>query len=340
MHLYELPSRQSIERATAAFRTAVRTGQNSDAAGQTLSRILFQQLGSDIWSKRNWLLVPDGVLLDCVPWAALPEYGKGPVTLVIQKRSIRSLPSEYLLLVRSDFTRSHSFLALGDPVYNRADARFEPIRLTGPADQLGTEVPRNVALARLAGSQREVESAARAWNANHAQLLIGPEASLGRLNTALEQRPEVIHFAVHVLSPENHPERAALALSIDQHGLPELLTPEIIATFRVPGSLVVLSGCASQEGSVLPGAGLIGLSRAWMLAGASGVIVSAWPTPDDSGRFFEAFYGYLKQKNGHAGSIVERASIALQQAQLEMRRETGYRRSSSFWAAYSLIAKE
>jgi tetratricopeptide (TPR) repeat protein len=340
VHVYALPSRQSIEQATAAFRGTVRSGQGSDAAGQTLSRMLFQGLGRDVWSKHNWLVVPDGVLLDCVPWAALPDPGARPVSLIAERRNIRSLPSEYLLRETRSTPRTNSFLALGDPVYNRADARFDRIRLTEPADKAAKPQLVTVALARLAGSQREVESAARAWNEQPVQVLTGPDASLPRLQVALEQRPEVIHFAVHVLSQENHPERAALALSIDDQGLPELLTPEIIATLRVPGSIVVLSGCASQQGRVLPGAGLIGLSRAWLLAGASGVIVSAWPTPDDSGRFFEAFYGHLKKQNAHAGSIVERASIALQQAQMEMRRETGYRRSPSFWAAYSLISKE
>jgi tetratricopeptide (TPR) repeat protein len=340
VHLYALPSRQSIEKATGAFRRAVRLGQGSDAAGQALSRMLFQQLGADIWGKRRWLVVPDGVLLDCVPWAALPELGANAVTPIVQNRSIRSLPSEYLLLAKSSTPLIKTFLALGDPVYNRADARFRPVRMVGPADQTVAQLAKIVALARLAGSRLEVESAARIWSAAPAQLLMGADASLARLRFALEQRPDMIHFAVHVLSPDGHPDRAALALSIDEQGVPELLTPEMIATFRVPGSLVVLSGCASQKGTVVPGAGLIGLSRAWLLAGASGVIVSAWPTPDDSGRFFEAFYGYLKGQNGHAGTVVERASIALQLAQLEMRRETGYRRTPSFWAAYSLISKE
>ena len=102
----------------------------------------------------------------------------------------------------------------------------------------------------------------------------------------------------------------------------------------------ILSGCASQHGVVVAGAGLIGLSRAWLLAGASAVVVSAWPTPDDSGRFFEAFYECLKRQNLHGGPVVEQASVALQQAQLEMKRDTGYRRLPSYWAAYSLVSKE
>jgi len=340
VRVYALPNRETIQKTTAAFREAVRSGGGSDAVGQTLSRTLFQHLGSDVWSKRNWLLVPDGVLLDCVPWATLPDTGTISVNSLVQRHSIRSLPSEYLLLEHSQPHRNNSFLALGDPVYNRADVRFERIRRTDAAEYAAPPKPVTVALARLAGSQREVESSARAWNAKSTQLLMGRDASLVRLQTALEQRPGVIHFAVHVLSPDKHPEQAALALSIDERGFPELLTPEIISTFRVPGSIVVLSGCASQHGVVVAGAGLIGLSRAWLLAGASAVVVSAWPTPDDSGRFFEAFYECLKRQNLHGGPVVEQASVALQQAQLEMKRDTGYRRLPSYWAAYSLVSKE
>jgi CHAT domain-containing protein/predicted negative regulator of RcsB-dependent stress response len=337
VRLYALQSRETIENATAIFREAVRGGNGSGVAGQTLARLLFRELDSDISSKQNWLLVPDGALLDGVPWAALPEPRTNPVSLLVQRHTIRSLPSEYLLPQSRAPQYANSFLALGDPVYNRADVRFEHTSTPAPAAS-GKLVP--VALARLAGSQREVESSARAWNAKSTQLLLGPNASLNRLQAALEQRPGLIHFAVHVLSPDKHPEQAALALSLDEHGLPELLTPEIISTFRVPGSLVVLSGCASQQGAVMAGAGLIGLSRAWLLAGASAVVVSAWPTPDDSGRFFEAFYEGLRRQNPRGGSVAQQASTALQQAQLEMKRDTGYRRSPSYWAAYSLISKE
>jgi CHAT domain-containing protein len=100
----------------------------------------------------------------------------------------------------------------------------------------------------------------------------------------------------------------------------------------------VLSGCSSEQGKNLPGAGLIGLSRAWLLAGASAVIVSAWPTPDDSGRFFSAFYTHFSLLR--TGTLAERAGIALQQAQKDVQQGGGYRSSPSFWAAYSIISKE
>jgi CHAT domain-containing protein len=100
----------------------------------------------------------------------------------------------------------------------------------------------------------------------------------------------------------------------------------------------VLSGCASGQGKKLPGAGLVGLSRAWLLAGAAAVIVSAWPTPDDSGRFFSAFYRHFQ--NTSAASLAQRAAVSLRDAQLEMQKSSGYSSSPSLWAAYSIISKE
>ena len=124
--------------------------------------------------------------------------------------------------------------------------------------------------------------------------------------------------------------------------MPELLTSETIATYHLPGSLVVMSGCFSEQGKTLPSAGLIGLSRAWLLAGADAVLVSAWPTPDDSGRFFSEFYRHLQAniESRPAVPLANRAAVALQQAQLDMQRNSDYSRSPSFWAAYSIISKE
>ncbi|MBV9268198.1 MAG: CHAT domain-containing protein, partial [Acidobacteriaceae bacterium] len=95
-----------------------------------------------------------------------------------------------------------------------------------------------------------------------------------------------------------------------------------------------------QQGEVLPSAGLIGLSRSWLLAGASAVIVSAWPTPDDSGQFFSDFYHHLQAQPGTSVSLASRAAAALRQTESDMLHVAGYRSQPSFWAAYSLISKE
>jgi CHAT domain-containing protein len=204
------------------------------------------------------------------------------------------------------------------------------------------------ALGRLPGSQREIRSSAKYSGMTHTDLLIGADANLANLTVALAQHPGIVHFAVHVVSPPGHPEQAALALSLGKDNIPELLTRERIASLRVPGSLVVLSGCTSGQGETTPSAGLIGLSRAWLLAGARAVVVSNWPTPDDSGRFFDVFYSQLSSSHlfssqlpeALSGSLAKRVARALQQAQLQMQQHGGYGSAPAFWAAYSIVSEE
>ena len=193
-------------------------------------------------------------------------------------------------------------------------------------------------MARLVGSKKELDAAARACALPHTYLMTGRDASAARFRQSTSEiDPQIVHFAVHVISPEARPGEAALALSLTNTGVPELLTAESVATLHIPGALVVLSGCASQQGDLVPGSGLVGLIRSWLLAGADAVVVSAWPTPDDSGQFFSSFYNHYRQAQG---VVSQRAASALQQTQLEMAHGGGYRGEPAFWAAYSIISKE
>jgi len=330
VNLYELPDETTIGNQAKAFSAAARTGQDIAGSGRALSQTLFGQLNSTVRRKRNWLIVADGALLDGVPFSALSIRGESaPLSAA---HSVRLLPSELLLLQPPASLPASVFVGIADPIYNLADSR----RTGAPLVQ-AKHTDQAKVLARLAGSDREVKAAAGMSGLADIELLTGLQASGNALRHATAKRPEVLHFAVHVVSPEGRPQEAALALSLTNDGLPELLTPEVVASYRVPGSLVVMSGCDSEQGKTLPSAGLIGLSRAWLLAGAAAVIVSAWPTPDDSGQFFSAFYAHFQK---HSGPLAKRASLALQEAQLDMQRGGGYRSSPSLWAAYSIISKE
>jgi CHAT domain-containing protein len=156
----------------------------------------------------------------------------------------------------------------------------------------------------------------------------------------LDSRPAVIHFAVHVVSPPERPEDAALAMTVGRNRVPELVTPELITTYRVPGSLIVMSGCDSQQGKAVPGVGVRGLSRAWLLSGATAVITSTWPMPDDNGRFFRTFYQHFEAEYDGSALIPQLAAQALAETQNQMRGAGGFRHDASFWAAYTVISKE
>jgi CHAT domain-containing protein len=96
--------------------------------------------------------------------------------------------------------------------------------------------------------------------------------------------------------------------------------------------IVVLSGCSSSSADALPGAGLMGLTRAWMAAGARGVIASRWPTPDDTGALFTSFYKHLLDGTDAA------PAVALQRAQVEMLRSGGWRSKPNYWATYLFMS--
>jgi tetratricopeptide (TPR) repeat protein len=339
--LYKLPPSSEIEQAATAWTDRVRSGENTVSFGIALSRTLFGQLPTAIWKRRHWMLVNDAPQLSGVPFAALPtllqnKWGPTGPPPLMAAHTIRYVASELSLADRrTRIPDDAKFLGIGDAVYNFADARLGPS--FRPASFHGRQQLTSP-LGRLVGSGHELSNAVSHFQ--HVQLLTGLHATSVDIAAALHDDPTVIHFAVHVISPAGEPENAALALSLSANGLPELLTPELIATYRVPGSLVVLSGCDSQQGKTIAGVGLTGLSRAWLLAGASAVVASSWPTPDDAGAFFNSFYRHLMSAGQTTSPLPERAASALASAQLDMQAASDYRRLPSFWAAYSVISKE
>ena len=338
IRLYQLPNQRTIATQAEAFSRAVSINSPSKGdAGRALCRSLFANIAPSLKSKPNWLLTPDGALLDKVPFSALPSVLEGSDKPLIATHTIRLIPSALLLQAVSRPMTSHSFIGVADPIYNLADSRREHNAKNLNVANVGKPKKSPTVLGRLVASENEIRLSAEQCGLTQTRMLTGKEASSLSLRRLTQQSPEILHFAVHVISPKDFPQEAALALSLTKDNLPELLTAESAATFHVPGSLVVLSGCASQQGEVLPGAGLVGLSRGWLLAGAAAVIVSAWPTPDASGSFFPTFYSHYRKA---AGSVGMRAAIALQQTQLDMQRGGGYQNEPSFWAAYSIISKE
>ncbi len=337
VNVYQVPGKTEIETAAKQFSQAVQGRQDVSAAGRRLSQDLVGSIPPDLMRKPEWLIVGDGVLLGGVAFPSLPDpltQGKFPLT---ESHSLRFLPSE-LLLLSSDRSRPQKrFVGIGDPIYNLADSR----RSDNPSSKPRDPSRAGIALARLPGSDREIRTAALESGMASVQLLVGPQATISGVEQAIARTPQILHFAVHVVSASGAGSlnsRAALALSLTQDNMPELLTAEAIATLRVPGTVVILDGCSSQAGEILPGAGVMGLSRAWLLAGAEAVVVSAWPTPDDSGRFFSCFYTNFRNVN--SGTLAQRAALALEKAQLDMQHSEGYRSSPKFWAAYSVISKE
>ncbi|MDP9113343.1 MAG: CHAT domain-containing protein, partial [Acidobacteriota bacterium] len=327
LRLYRLAGEQEIAKAVETFREAFPAGGAETARrGRELYRLLFGQLNPRELEKPAWLLSLDGALFD-IPFAALvTEQRGGNTEYLVERHSLQTVPGALLLSASADpeLQGGHGrgeFLGVGDPIYNQADPRWlKPVSGQRSAGQLQ----------RLVGSGDEIEASAGTWAAGGgtALLLKGPQALREDFLRSMDARPAVIHLATHVLFPSANREQALIAFGMGAAGIePEFLTTSEVARLRAPGALVVMTGCAANAGETRAGAGLLGLTRAWLMAGASSVISSAWPVEDNSGAMFAHFYFYLRDHS---------AAEALRLSQREVAHSRTGRDAPASWASYQV----
>jgi CHAT domain-containing protein len=181
------------------------------------------------------------------------------------------------------------------------------------------------------GTGLEIQTSARAWAADRSVLLTGADASESSFWAATLRKPDVIHLATHILEKNDRLQSGWIALSQGPRGQLDYLTPTQISARSISAQLVVLSGCSSGKAEIRTASGLMGLTRAWIAAGAGSVLATRWPTIDDDGVFFESFYQNFRRDPG-AGP-----AGALRQASLEMLKSQTWRANPSFWAGYFLV---
>jgi CHAT domain-containing protein len=75
----------------------------------------------------------------------------------------------------------------------------------------------------------------------------------------------------------------------------------------------------------------MGITRAWLAAGAAGVVATNWSTPDDAGPFFQRFYRELQRREARD------PAEALRIAQIETLRSGGWRSDPAYWSAYFVL---
>jgi CHAT domain-containing protein len=343
--LYALPPQAEIESQVQAASDAIRQNRPDGApAGAELYRTLFGLLGPRFRCKSQWLLALDNMLFD-VPMAALHE-DTGPNSVyVVEHHTIEIIPGAGYWVDSATRQGSYQmpslFVGIGDPIYNRADPRAvrnPPIKAALPSPfslfaAIRSAASPSLALPRLVGSSAELDRCSRVWNGEHV-LLKGAAASRRNLTEEVRRNPAVIHFATHFLESSERPSYGLIALSLTDRNETELLQPPEIARWRIHAGLVVLSGCHSGAGAALPGTGLLGLTRSWLIAGARSVLASRWTTPDEEGDLFEAFYRNLGSQR-HSDP-----AQALRAAQLEMIHAGGWRSHPSYWGTYFVVGNQ
>lgn len=122
----------------------------------------------------------------------------------------------------------------------------------------------------------------------------------------------IIHFATHGFVNSESPELSGIQLAVPDK--PEdngILYSGDIYNMKLKAELVVLSACETGLGKISKGEGIIGLSRAFLYAGASNLIVSLWKVSDVStSDLMIAFYNNIlaNKKTDHSYSDELRAA--------------------------------
>ncbi len=154
VNLLKLPGEGEITSKAELFASAVRLGQDISASSAAMSRALFSGLPPDVWNRSDWMMVADGPLLTGIPFSALQSLAPGHTGRpLIERTTLRFLPSELLIANRKKTKLAQTFVGVGDPIYNQADPRLNGLRL---AD--AKTVSNGVTLARLVGSDKELRS--------------------------------------------------------------------------------------------------------------------------------------------------------------------------------------
>jgi CHAT domain-containing protein len=173
-------------------------------------------------------------------------------------------------------------------------------------------------LSPIPGAEEEAKSIAEIFKT---KALTGDAAT----ETAIVQRmpqAKIIHLATHTCKLNNS-NVIALATSNQDDGW---LSVEEIQKLKLKADLVVLSSENTALGKIT-GDGVIGLSRAFFVAGADSVVGTLWEADDMTMAFLMTeFYGNLSRNGNKAG--------ALRQAMLETMKKYP---NPQDWAGFTLI---
>lgn len=199
-------------------------------------------------------------------------------------------------------------------------------------------------LGPMPGTRREIDLLRRLAPAN-STFLTGPQASEDALRRAAPAH-RLLHLGSHAifLAPESPPPPFGIDFDLqadrlfasaivltgagrrpDGAPLPsphdDLLFPAEIARLPLGGTrLVTLSSCESGLGTAVAGEGVLGLRRAFHIAGAREVIVSLWPVSDlTTPEFMERFYrlALSSDRPGQALWQTQREFLATSRAGLD-----------------------
>jgi CHAT domain-containing protein len=327
------------------------------AASNALYKTVVEPASAIVADKRL-LIVADGAL-NYIPFEALVKNSEGAdyasLNYLVKTNEIVYSPSASVIAaIRQGSTApaGKTMLAVADPVFSADDPRAKGEAASAATadtrglglglesavnDVTGSPAPPagGLHLARLSGTRTEVEAIAKlAGNGGHADVWTDLNASEDNVRSRDMTGYRYVHVATHGLLDAERPQFTGVVLSLVGNKTNDgFLRTDEIFNLKLGHPLVVLSACETGLGKEKRGEGVIGLTRAFMYAGAPAVVVSLWSVADKStADLMTDFYGRL------LGASPQPPSSSLRDAQLAM--INGKKYSAPFyWAPFVLVGE-
>jgi CHAT domain-containing protein len=241
-------------------------------------------------------IIPHG-LLHNLPLHAVMYQGKP----LIEYFPIAYAPSAAIAMRKSQ--SSHSTLSLRKPKRNKA----------------------TLVVGNPTGDQHLAqEEAKQIAERFHVKPLLN-DATKARVHAKLPGKA-LVHLSTHANFDPEDPFASGIRLA------DEVLTAREVLEQRLDTELMVLSGCETGISHVGLGDELAGIARAFLYAGVSSLVLSAWKVSNPSTVLFMiSFYNYLYDNDrGKKSTTAE----AVRQATLEVRRQFSH---TYHWAPFALF---
>lgn len=305
--LFTLPPSTEIDSLVASYRQAL-TGprdvlETSNAAGQKLFQVLVAPAASLIPPGARVIILPDGSLF-AINFEAL----------------LAPAPHLHYWIEDVDIVSSDSLMLLAASEPKHASRRAKLLLIGAPVSP-GSEFP------NLPQAPSEMERVEKYFPASNRRVFSGAQATPAAYLQSDPSQFSVIHFVAHGTSSRSAPLDSAIILTKD--GDAYKLYARDIMNQPLRADLATISSCFGAGSRFFSGEGLVGLTWAFLRAGARQVIAALWEVDDASTpQFMDHLYSEM-----HKGVPPE---IALRDAKLSFLHSGTIYRRPFYWAPFEI----
>ena len=310
-----LPASSEIDGVVKSYREAVATskdvGETEQTAGEKLYATLVAPAQKLIPQNARVILLPDGSL-----------YSLNFETLIVPG------PKPHFWIEDVTLTTASSLSLLASGV-SRPAPKQKNLLLVGDALKASDEFD------SLPQAEDEMQDVEHYFPESSRTTLKREQATPAAYLASNPEHYAYLHFVTHGTASRAQPLESAVILSKEPASDTYKLYARDIVTRHLNAELVTISACNGSGTRAYSGEGLVGLSWAFLRAGAHNVVGALWEVSNapSTGQLMDAFYKGL--------SHGEDPATALREAKLSFLRSTDSKsvfRKPYYWAPFQLYA--